>query len=395
MKFISLAFIDFNKEDAVKSHVFELHKSLQKSKKFEICDLYCIGTGSPNESDDLSLLNSKEVIKVRFWFFRIIFYNLYVAYFFYFKLISNYKYIYIRFNPYFYILLLLIKLKKPNLKIFIEINGIFEEEFVKDNLYYYLYKKFHIIIERHMIKLSNGQFCVTQELKDYLVQSFSANQKNILVVPNGVNIQSHRKDENCRQNIRNFYGIREDSLVFGFIGNFAGWQGLDLTIKAFKSAKFRTDNVRLMLVGDGPDLYYCKELIHKLKKGNEIIVTGQVPISKSSSYVSAFDIGILLKKPIKSGYSPLKLYSYLACGVPVIATNLKSFNFLESNEIGWLVENNISDIALKFEFLESNFSKDICISKQRSDRCKNYVSINHNWDVLALVIANSILSNDL
>ena len=49
------------------------------------------------------------------------------------------------------------------------------------------------------------------------------------------------------------------------------------------------------------------------------------------------DVCIVTKKTLGFGYSPLKLYEYMACKKPVIATNTKGFEILKQSNAGILV----------------------------------------------------------
>lgn len=63
-----------------------------------------------------------------------------------------------------------------------------------------------------------------------------------------------------------------------------------------------------------------------------------VPYQKVPLYINASDICVTAKKSLKSGYSPLKLYEYMACGKQVVANRVNGFEILEKNKAGILVE---------------------------------------------------------
>jgi len=55
-------------------------------------------------------------------------------------------------------------------------------------------------------------------------------------------------------------------------------------------------------------------------------------------YINASNVCVVPKIPLKSGHSPLKLYEYMACGKPVVASRISGFEILEQNNAGILVE---------------------------------------------------------
>jgi len=47
---------------------------------------------------------------------------------------------------------------------------------------------------------------------------------------------------------------------------------------------------------------------------------------------------VLPKRRLKSGYSPLKLFEYMACGKPIVASRVEGLDFIEKEGVGRLVE---------------------------------------------------------
>jgi glycosyltransferase involved in cell wall biosynthesis len=47
---------------------------------------------------------------------------------------------------------------------------------------------------------------------------------------------------------------------------------------------------------------------------------------------------LLPKRRLKSGYSPIKLYEYMACGKPVVASRVEGLEFIEEEGTGRLTE---------------------------------------------------------
>jgi glycosyltransferase involved in cell wall biosynthesis len=80
------------------------------------------------------------------------------------------------------------------------------------------------------------------------------------------------------------------------------------------------------------------QLSHGIKVLDKFIFTGKVPYEKIPLYINASEICVVYKKPFKSGFSPLKLYEYMACGKPVVASNVDGFEILEQLKAGSLVK---------------------------------------------------------
>ena len=78
-------------------------------------------------------------------------------------------------------------------------------------------------------------------------------------------------------------------------------------------------------MGDGE---LKNELIHlaeKMNVANKCIFTGKIPYEKVPLYINIADVCVDLKKNLPFGYSSLKLYEYMACEKPVVASNIIDF----------------------------------------------------------------------
>jgi starch synthase len=57
------------------------------------------------------------------------------------------------------------------------------------------------------------------------------------------------------------------------------------------------------------------------------------------------DVLVVPKKPLTTGYSPLKLYEYITCGRPILVSRVAGLEFVEEREIGAVFEpGNVSDL---------------------------------------------------
>ncbi|MHB8412003.1 MAG: glycosyltransferase [Candidatus Acidiferrales bacterium] len=96
-------------------------------------------------------------------------------------------------------------------------------------------------------------------------------------------------------------------------------------------ARKRSD-VSFVLVGpifrgsNGPDAIDLP-LIRELRSCNNVYWLGSKPTNDLPSYVRAFDAALIPFKdrPFNRARGPLKLYQYLAAGVPVVSTTLSTF----------------------------------------------------------------------
>lgn len=140
----------------------------------------------------------------------------------------------------------------------------------------------------------------------------------IVTVPNGVDTANFNPRAGGEV-IRERYGLSNEP-VMGFIGSFKPWHGIDLLIEGFASIAARHKDVRLLCVGEGPELASARERIALGGLADRVVFTGRVAHAEVPGYLAAMDISVApyLAQP-DFYFSPLKIVESLAAGTPVIA----------------------------------------------------------------------------
>jgi glycosyltransferase involved in cell wall biosynthesis len=110
-------------------------------------------------------------------------------------------------------------------------------------------------------------------------------------------------------------------LVFLYVGNLERYQGVDLMLQGFAAAT--TAGMPGVLVIVGGDERHIRDLSHKhqtLVAGGRVIFAGTWPAEKLSAVLARGDV--LVSPRTRGLNTPMKIYSYLAAGKPVLATDL-------------------------------------------------------------------------
>jgi len=255
----------------------------------------------------------------------------------------NFDILYTR-NVSFGFLALLIK-KVTKSKLVLELNGLISEhkKFEKK-----LYGKIGILknlqmtilnhIEIFVAKKSDSVIAVTQKIKDILIKR-GVNENKITVIPNGANIELFRpiNDSVAINNLRYQYGISENAPIVMFVGNLAYWQGVEYLIQSAPLVLKTIPNTAFLIVGNGELKNELIALAKKVGVPDKCVFTGNIPYEKVPLYINMADVCIVPKKILGFGYSPLKLYEYMACGKPVIATDTAGFEIVRQYNAGILV----------------------------------------------------------
>lgn len=131
----------------------------------------------------------------------------------------------------------------------------------------------------------------------------------------------------------------DHKLPIVYTGTFERYQGLDLLLKSAKIVKGYNPDISFIMVGGSPQqvTYWRNEAIsHGLE--DCMLFTGSVPLAEAAAYL---DMAEILVSPRTDGTSvPLKIYSYLSSGRPIVATNLAPHTQVLNDETALLVAPN-------------------------------------------------------
>jgi glycosyltransferase involved in cell wall biosynthesis len=137
------------------------------------------------------------------------------------------------------------------------------------------------------------------------------------LIPNGANVRLYRpliEDPIIRQKLR----ISTDQFVIIFTGLHGLAHGMETILQAANILKEYTDIV-FLLVGDGPRKEALMEMAAKDGLDN-VIFHPFVPEEKLPSYLAIADVGLHTSPKIALSKMtlPVKMFSYMACEVPVL-----------------------------------------------------------------------------
>jgi teichuronic acid biosynthesis glycosyltransferase TuaC len=158
---------------------------------------------------------------------------------------------------------------------------------------------------------ATGLITVCQSLKTKLVSLGIASDR-ITVLRNGVDLNLFQPPED-RESLR--VSLNLAGPTFLSVGNLIPLKGHDLVIRAIANIPGST----LLLVGEGPDQTVLRNLARELQLKDRVRFLGMVPHERIAAYYGAADALVLASE--REGLANVLLES-MACGTPVIATNV-------------------------------------------------------------------------
>jgi len=231
-------------------------------------------------------------------------------------------------------------------------------------------------------RLARQIIVVGPGLRDRLL-SRGVHPTKIQVVSNGVNTDMfrHMSQSECRNRL----GLLQDAFYLCFVGTLAPWQGMETLIKAMSEIRLSRCDIRLLVVGDGPIRSKLEVLVSDLHLEDHVQFVGAVPRESVPVYINASDTCVVPKEyPFPRSMSPLKLFEYLACGVPVLASDVEGIrDILVQTQSGLTFKmGDARDLAVKAKTLMNDMQFK-CSARQAG---RDYVSQNHTWTMVAQAI---------
>ena len=176
--------------------------------------------------------------------------------------------------------------------------------------------------ETLLCKLSDHVTTICEGLRGDLILRGIPDSR-ITVIPNAVNTDELRpaeiEDSELRRSL-NLVGNR----VIGFYGSFYAYEGLDLLLEAIGKLSETRGDIRLLLVGGGPQSERLKGLAEQLGVQDSVVFVGRVPNDEIARYYGLADVVAFPRKSMRLTelVTPLKPLEAMAQGIPVVASNV-------------------------------------------------------------------------
>ncbi|MBR6690738.1 MAG: glycosyltransferase [Bacilli bacterium] len=199
-------------------------------------------------------------------------------------------------------------------------------------------------------------------------------ERNIHIIPTGIEIDRFYKEKinlNKLNSKRIELKLTKDDIVALFVGRVASEKSIDFLIDNHSKLLKKNKNVKLVIVGDGPDLDTYKKMCKKLKIEDSVIFTGKVPWEDMPLYYHLADIFVTASHTETQG---LTVVEAMAASVPVVALDDESFrNTVIDGLTGYIFKNKKEYVNKMIELIEDK-EKRIKMGKQGRINSEAYSS---------------------
>lgn len=178
-------------------------------------------------------------------------------------------------------------------------------------------KKIFDGLENYTIKSAKAVITICPELHDYVEKLFP--DKHNVLIENVADNSLVFNTEVDSQAIKKKVKLNGEVTVL-YAGTFETYQGIDLLIDSSVKVIKDTPKVRFVMVGGKPEqIEAYKEKTKRLNMESHFLFTGSVVPEEVPAYIENSDI--LVSPRLEGNNTPLKIYSYLRSGKPIVATN--------------------------------------------------------------------------
>lgn len=261
---------------------------------------------------------------------------------------------------------------KPNIIYSRDILVVFFYKLLGYNVAYEIHKPFETFIGNLLFKLLSKYIkiiTISQALKDFIVSEYDLDESSILVAHDGVFVEEFLKlnKEVCRLRLVDELGLVPQSFVALYSGNLqVGGKGTHLILEAAR----RLPDINFVILGGGK--------FFELDVPKNIHFVARQPVSEIPRYLKGANILLLpFTKELKTYkyHSALKIFEYMASGVPIIASDLGSIKEVLNTSNAFLFNpEDSSDLVLSLSIAK----KDLLEGSGRASKALQDVK-NYDW----------------
>jgi len=192
-------------------------------------------------------------------------------------------------------------------------------------------------LETYAFKHVDAVTCICEGLRADIVARGIPTEK-VTVIPNAVDIEKFPIGNPPDEALKTSLGLGS-ARVLGFIGSFYAYEGLDLLLDALPGILAQAPDVRVLLVGGGPQEANLKQQAQRLGVADKVVFSGRVPHNEVNRYYDLVHLLVYARHSMRLTelVTPLKPLEAMAQGQLFIASDVGGHKELvRHGETGWL-----------------------------------------------------------
>lgn len=232
-------------------------------------------------------------------------------------------------------------------------------------------------LETQALRRAHHVFTICEGLRSDIVARGIATAK-VTVIPNAVDIEAFESGDPPDAALKAELGLQEGSVI-GFIGSFYAYEGLDLLLDALPGILVQRPDVRVLLVGGGPQDAALKAQAQRLGVADKVVFAGRVPHDQVQRYYDLVDVLAYPRHSMRLTelVTPLKPLEAMAQGRVLVASDVGGHTeMIHHGENGMLFKAGSAE-GLTKSVLELLAAQDRWPVMRRAGR--QFVESQRNW----------------
>ena len=236
-----------------------------------------------------------------------------------------------------------------------------------------LKNSFKLLLEFFILHSFRRIVCVSHAFKNILETTYRINPKRITVIPIGIDSVRFKPIQNNRSK-----QLSKSEMHLGTVRRLVPRMGLEILIESM----CYVDSSRLTIAGIGPLENDLKKLVAKLGLNSKVKFVGYIQPEDLPTFYRSLDLCVIPSVALE-GFC-LTALEAMACGIPVIATNLdglkESVGKCDSRLL--FEANSITALVAQISLAKDNFVGDFLKFRQ--------YSLGYSWTSIALTLEELI-----
>ena len=213
----------------------------------------------------------------------------------------------------------------------------------------------------------------TKKAYDLFTEKYKV-EKNVHIIPTGIEIEKFYKENiniNKLNKLKQELNINKDDFIILYIGRLGEEKNVEFLIDNQDYFTNKNKNIKLLIVGDGPDLEKYKLKAKKQKLENNIIFTGKVPYENINYYYNLGNIFVTASTTETQG---LTVIEAMSASIPVVCIDDESFRKTVINGLNGYLFKNKKEYRKYIDELINNKEKLNQLGKQAKISTTEYSS---------------------
>jgi glycosyltransferase involved in cell wall biosynthesis len=188
------------------------------------------------------------------------------------------------------------------------------------------------MMTRKTIARVDALLTVSENMRQTAIANFNATSEKVHTIVNGFNTSVFKVRP--KKEARKVLGLSENTKVLLYVGRLVEAKGLKELVQAIQVLNQKINDLKVVFVGDGVMKQELEDVVVATGNASLVHMTGGLPPEKVAQWIAACD---LLTLPSWSEGYPNVVVEAIACGRPVVATDVGGTNEIVSEKNGVLI----------------------------------------------------------